>query len=182
MKVSVSLPDEDLKFIDAYAREQGHSRSSALQRAVAMLRAAQLGPPTPPRSTSGSIPVTPRHGKRSSETASADAQTGASAGMTEAQARAAGHDVVSRVLELENVPRALANRDTRGAIKMVADAATGKVLGVHALAEGAGDLILAGVYAIKFGRTVDDLATTLGALSDHERRIEAGGLVVQGRR
>jgi len=54
----------------------------------------------------------------------------------------------------------VANRDTRGAIKLVADAATGKVLGVHAVAEGAGDMILAGVYAIKFGLTVEDLATT----------------------
>ena len=44
MKVSVSLPDDDIRFIDAYAKQQGHSRSSALQRAVAMLRAAQLGP------------------------------------------------------------------------------------------------------------------------------------------
>ncbi|MEO5678983.1 MAG: mercury(II) reductase [Acidimicrobiales bacterium] len=84
----------------------------------------------------------------------------ATAGMTEAEAQDAGHDVTARVLDLENVPRALANRDTRGAIKLVADAATGKILGVHALAEGAGDLILAGVYAIKFGLTVDDLATT----------------------
>ena len=31
---------------------------------------------------------------------------------------------------------------------------------MHALAEGAGDLTLAGVYAIKFGLTVDDLADT----------------------
>ena len=84
----------------------------------------------------------------------------ASAGMTEAEARSAGHDVVSSVLELENVPRALVNRDTRGAIKLVADANSGKVLGVHAMAQGAGELILAGVYAIKFGLTVDDLATT----------------------
>ena len=84
----------------------------------------------------------------------------AGAGMTEAEAQAAGHDVASRVLELENVPRALANRDTRGAIKLVALADTGKVLGVHAVAEGAGDLILAGVYAIRFGLTVDDLADT----------------------
>ncbi len=84
----------------------------------------------------------------------------ASAGLTEADARAAGHEVISRVLELENVPRALANRDTRGAIKLVAHASTGKVLGVHAVADGAGDLILAGVYAIRFGLTVDDLANT----------------------
>jgi mercuric reductase len=84
----------------------------------------------------------------------------ASAGLTEAEARAAGLDVATRVLELENVPRALANRDTRGAIKLVAGAVTGKVLGVHVVADGAGDMILAGVYAIKFGLTVDDLATT----------------------
>jgi len=84
----------------------------------------------------------------------------ASAGMTEAEARSAGHDVVSRVLELENVPRALANRDTGGAIKLVADAGSSKVLGVHAVAEGAGNVILAGVYAVKFGLTVDDLAGT----------------------
>ncbi|MGI8809932.1 MAG: hypothetical protein ACR2KK_19235 [Acidimicrobiales bacterium] len=45
-----------------------------------------------------------------------------------------------------------------GAIKLVADAGSGKVLGVHAVAEGAGDLILAGVYAIQFNLTVDDLA------------------------
>ncbi len=84
----------------------------------------------------------------------------ASAGLTEADAKAAGHDVAVRVLELENVPRALANRDTRGAIKLVADNTTGKVLGVHALADGAGEVLLAGVYAIKFGLTVDDLANT----------------------
>lgn len=44
MKLSVSLPDDDVKFIETYAKEHGRSRSSALQRAVAMLRAAQLGP------------------------------------------------------------------------------------------------------------------------------------------
>ncbi len=84
----------------------------------------------------------------------------ASAGMTEQGAVAAGHQVVSRVLELENVPRALANRDTRGAVKLVADATTGKILGVHAVAEAAGELMLAATYAIKFGLTVDDVADT----------------------
>ncbi|MBW3615037.1 MAG: mercury(II) reductase [Actinobacteria bacterium] len=84
----------------------------------------------------------------------------ASAGLTASDAEAAGLDVTSRVLELEHVPRALANRDTRGAIKLVAETTTGKVLGVHALAEGAGDVMLAGVYAIRFGLTVEDLADT----------------------
>jgi mercuric reductase len=84
----------------------------------------------------------------------------ASAGMTEAEAVAAGHDCDCRVLGLDNVPRALVEHDTRGAVKLVADRHTGKILGVHALAEGAGDLILAGVYAVKLGLTIDDLADT----------------------
>jgi len=45
MKVSVSLPDEDIEFLDAYARSVGaRSRSAVLQRAVGLLRATELGP------------------------------------------------------------------------------------------------------------------------------------------
>jgi mercuric reductase len=84
----------------------------------------------------------------------------ASAGLTEAQALAKGYDCDCRLLGFDNVPRGLVSHDIRGAIKLVADQATGKVLGVHALADGAGDLILAAVYAIKFGLTVSDLANT----------------------
>jgi Arc/MetJ-type ribon-helix-helix transcriptional regulator len=44
MKVSVSLPGEDVEYLDAYARAQGlDSRSAALQKAVRLLRAAELG-------------------------------------------------------------------------------------------------------------------------------------------
>jgi Arc/MetJ-type ribon-helix-helix transcriptional regulator len=44
MKVSVSLPGEDVHFLDAYAREQGlDSRSAALHRAIRLLRTAELG-------------------------------------------------------------------------------------------------------------------------------------------
>ena len=44
MKVSVSIPDEDVAFLDAYAREQGlDSRSAAVHRAVRLLRTAELG-------------------------------------------------------------------------------------------------------------------------------------------
>jgi len=44
MKVSVSLPGEDVQFLDEYAKEQGlDSRSAALHRAVRLLRAAELG-------------------------------------------------------------------------------------------------------------------------------------------
>lgn len=44
MKVSVSLPGEDVEFLDAYAKEQGlDSRSAALHQAVRLLRTAELG-------------------------------------------------------------------------------------------------------------------------------------------
>ena len=82
----------------------------------------------------------------------------ASAGLTEAQAHAQGIDCECRVLDLESVPRATVSRNTRGVVKLIAERETGRVLGVHLLAEGAGDAILAGVYAIDARRTVAQLA------------------------
>lgn len=82
----------------------------------------------------------------------------ASAGMTEAQAHADGIDCECRVLDLANLPRAIVSRNTLGVAKLVAERASGRVLGVHLLAEGAGDAILAAVYAIEARRTVSDLA------------------------
>lgn len=45
MKVSISLPDEDVDFLDAYANSQGFaSRSAVVHKAVRLLRASELGP------------------------------------------------------------------------------------------------------------------------------------------
>jgi len=82
----------------------------------------------------------------------------ASAGMTEAQAHAQGIDCACRVVDLESVPRAIVSRSSHGVVKLVAERDSGRVLGVHLLAEGAGDAILAGVYAIEAARTVAELA------------------------
>ena len=82
------------------------------------------------------------------------------AGMTEQQALDAGHECDCRVLGASDIPRSLANQDPLGALKIVVDAPTGRVLGVHAALEGAGDVMLAATYAIKAGMTVDDLAET----------------------
>ena len=84
----------------------------------------------------------------------------ASAGLTAAEAQLAGHDVDSRVLDLDAVPRAIVSRSTRGLAKLVADRATGRVLGIHLVGDGAGDVILAGVYAIEAGMTVEQMATS----------------------
>jgi Arc/MetJ-type ribon-helix-helix transcriptional regulator len=44
MKVSVSLPNEDVEFLDTYARSQGiESRSAVVHKAVRLLRASELG-------------------------------------------------------------------------------------------------------------------------------------------
>jgi len=84
----------------------------------------------------------------------------ASAGLTEQQALDQGHSCDCRTLSADDLPRALANNDTRGALKIVIDADTRKVLGGHAALGGAGDVILAATYAIKYGLTVEDLAQT----------------------
>jgi mercuric reductase len=84
----------------------------------------------------------------------------AGAGLTEDEALARGHRCDCRVLGAQDIPRSLANRDPHGALKIVIDADTRKVLGVHAALDGAGDVMLAATYAIKFGLTVDDIADT----------------------
>jgi mercuric reductase len=81
----------------------------------------------------------------------------ASVGLTEARAREQDYDVKTSLLPLHAVPRALVNRDTRGLFKLVADAQTDRILGVHIVAENAGDVIYAGVLAVKFKLTVQDL-------------------------
>ncbi|MGH3286710.1 MAG: mercury(II) reductase, partial [Streptosporangiaceae bacterium] len=84
----------------------------------------------------------------------------ASAGLTEAELVRSGVACDCRVLPLGAVPRAIVNRDARGVVKLVVEAATGRVRGVHAVADGAGEMITAGVYAIRSGMTVQDLAGT----------------------
>ncbi len=82
----------------------------------------------------------------------------ASAGLTEAELIRMGVACDCRVLPLSAVPRAIVARDTRGVVKLVAEAGTGRVRGVHAVADGAGEMITAASYTIRAGMTVADLA------------------------
>jgi mercuric reductase len=82
----------------------------------------------------------------------------AAVGLTEADARAAGHEVATSTVGLDQVPRAIVNRDTRGLIKLVAAEPTGRLLGVHVLADSAGEVIQAGVYALLGDMTIRQLA------------------------
>ena len=85
----------------------------------------------------------------------------AGVGLTEAQARAAGHDVKTSVLTLDNVPRALAARDTRGLIKLVADRATDRLLGGVIMAPEGADSVQTLAMALKFGMTTKALGETI---------------------
>lgn len=85
----------------------------------------------------------------------------ASVGLTEAAARSAGYDVRVSIIGLDQVPRALAARDTRGLIKLVAEADGGKLLGAHILAPEGADSIQTATLAIACGMTVQQLAATI---------------------
>ena len=85
----------------------------------------------------------------------------ATVGLSEAEARHKGIETDSRTLTLDNVPRALVNFDTRGFIKLVAEAGSGRLLGVQAVAPEAGELIQTAVLAIRSRMTVQDLANQL---------------------
>jgi len=83
----------------------------------------------------------------------------ASVGLTEDQARAKGIEPLLSKLPLEHVPRSLAARDTRGFVKLVADASSRKIIGAHILAAEAGEMITEPALAIKFGLTIEDLTS-----------------------
>ena len=85
----------------------------------------------------------------------------ATAGLTEAEALKQGYNVDTRLLDLENVPRALVNFDTHGFIKMVAERDSGRLLGVQAVAVEAGELIQTAVIALRSRMTVQDIGDEL---------------------
>ena len=85
----------------------------------------------------------------------------ASVGLTEQEARDTGLEPLVSKLPLEHVPRALAARDTRGFVKLVADAVTRRIVGAQIVAAEAGEMIIEPTLAVRFGLTIDDLTSTL---------------------
>jgi mercuric reductase len=85
----------------------------------------------------------------------------ATVGLTEEEAIKRGFSVDTRVLDLENVPRAMVNFDTHGFIKMVADHDSGRLLGVQAVAKEAGELIQTAVMALRARMTVNDIGNEM---------------------
>jgi len=86
----------------------------------------------------------------------------ATVGLDERSAQAQGLQVESRTLNLENVPRALANFQTQGFIKLVAEATSRRrLLGAQILAAEGGEIIQAVALALRGGLTISDLADQL---------------------
>jgi dihydrolipoamide dehydrogenase len=85
----------------------------------------------------------------------------ATAGMTEAQAKAAGHAVKTGTFNVAALGRALAAGEPEGFYKVVSDAKTDLVLGIHILSQNASDLISEAALALEMGATTEDLAMTV---------------------
>jgi mercuric reductase len=85
----------------------------------------------------------------------------ASVGLTQAEAEGQGLEVVTSVLGLEHVPRALAARDTRGVIKLVAEKGSKKLLGAHIVAPEGADSIQTAAMALKMGMSYEDLGAMI---------------------
>lgn len=85
----------------------------------------------------------------------------ATVGMTEAEAKAAGHEVKVGNFPFAANGRALSVAESDGFVKMVGDAKTGRLLGVHIVGVEASNLISECALAIELGAQVEDLALTV---------------------
>ncbi|GFE57311.1 mercury(II) reductase [Geobacter sp. AOG1] len=82
-------------------------------------------------------------------------------GHTETTAREAGYEVVSNILPVSAIPKAHVTGQTAGVIKLVADAATGRILGAHLACHRGADIINEAALAVQFRLTVANLANSL---------------------
>ncbi|MBL4634419.1 MAG: dihydrolipoyl dehydrogenase [Kofleriaceae bacterium] len=84
-----------------------------------------------------------------------------STGLTELQATEAGHKLKVGKFPFAALGRAMSVNDTDGFCKVIGDASTGEVLGIHIVGNGAADLISEGALAIEMGAVLHDLALTV---------------------
>jgi dihydrolipoamide dehydrogenase len=85
----------------------------------------------------------------------------ASVGLTAEQARTQGEDIVIGRFPLAANGRALSMSQAAGEAVVVADRATGLILGVHVVGADASNLIAEGTLALEMGATLEDLALTI---------------------
>jgi dihydrolipoamide dehydrogenase len=103
----------------------------------------------------------------------------ASAGMLEDEAKAAGHTIKVGKFPFAALGRALSVNDTEGFAKVIMDAKTEEILGVHIVGNGASDLISEAALAIEMGAVAQDLNLTVHphpTLSEAVREAAAAAL------
>ncbi|HEX7449295.1 MAG TPA: dihydrolipoyl dehydrogenase [Pirellulales bacterium] len=105
----------------------------------------------------------------------------ASVGRTEEQLRQAGREYRKGTFAFRGNGRARVLGHTEGQVKILADAQTDRILGVHILGPRAGDLIAEAVAAIEFGASSEDLARTSHAHPTLSEAIKEAALAVAGR-
>ena len=104
----------------------------------------------------------------------------AGVGLTEEDARAKGAIKVGKFPMLAN-SRAKTNREPDGFVKVIADAATDRVLGVWIVASVAGTMIAEAALAMEFGATSEDIAYTCHAHPTHSEALKEAAMAVTGK-
>lgn len=97
----------------------------------------------------------------------------ASVGMTEEQARQAGHRVISGKVEIRSLGKALVDSEELGLVKLVADAASEEILGGHIVAPAAGEMIHEIVAAMKAHAPVSVIAAAIHAYPTYAEGFKA---------
>ncbi|MFN2377145.1 MAG: dihydrolipoyl dehydrogenase [Candidatus Binatia bacterium] len=105
----------------------------------------------------------------------------ASVGLTEEGAKAAGHDVKVGSFPFTATPRARCTGETDGGVRILADAATDTVLGVHIVGPNASELIAEAAVAMEFGATSEDIARSVHAHPTLAEALKEAALGVDGR-
>ncbi|HEX8217071.1 MAG TPA: dihydrolipoyl dehydrogenase [Allosphingosinicella sp.] len=104
----------------------------------------------------------------------------AAVGKTEEELKEAGIEYRTGKFPMMANSRAKTNRDTDGFVKVIADARTDRVLGVHIIASVAGTMIAQAAQAMEFGATSEDIAYTCHAHPTHSEAIKEAAMAVTG--
>jgi dihydrolipoamide dehydrogenase len=105
----------------------------------------------------------------------------AAVGKTEEQLKEAGVAYKKGVFPFRANGRARTINDTTGKVKVLADAATDRVLGIHVIGPAAGDLIGEAAAALSFGATAEDIARVCHAHPTLPEALKEAALAVDGR-
>ncbi|MGB3167490.1 MAG: dihydrolipoyl dehydrogenase [Alteraurantiacibacter sp.] len=105
----------------------------------------------------------------------------AGVGLTEAQAKDAGHAIKASKFPMMANSRAKTNHEPEGFVKVIADAETDRVLGIWAIASVAGTMIAEAALAMEFGATSEDIAYTCHAHPTHAEALKEAAMGVQGK-